>query len=81
MLLVALYHLSTGHDCLRAYLHRFKLWSSPVCPLCKQDKIFDADHLVSCPALAFLKFTVQRYLRAREVMASYPVFWPFVKNK
>ena len=66
---MALFRLSANYDCLPAYLHRFKLWSSFLCPSCKQDQIFNADHFDLCLVLVFLKCTVQRYWRARELMA------------
>ncbi|XP_015909090.2 uncharacterized protein [Parasteatoda tepidariorum] len=68
---VALFRLTTGHhDCLPTYLYRFGLCDSPFCPLCGQHQIFDATHLDSCSALAFLNCRVQRYWKARELISS-----------
>ena len=48
---VAEFRMLTEHDCLRKHLHPICIYNSPLCCLCNQDVIMDADHLKTCIAL------------------------------
>ncbi|GFU22575.1 ATP-dependent DNA helicase [Trichonephila clavipes] len=47
---VALFHLTTGHDFLGVYLHCFGLAADETCPLCGHARM-DGDHLHQCTRL------------------------------
>jgi len=65
----ASFRLLTGHDCLRAHLFRFNIVSSPVCTLCDSGQIMNATHLDKCSALTVFTSSVEKYWRARSLMA------------
>uniref|UniRef100_A0A8D8ULK8 RNase H type-1 domain-containing protein n=1 Tax=Cacopsylla melanoneura TaxID=428564 RepID=A0A8D8ULK8_9HEMI len=65
---VASFRLLTGHDCLNHYLHRLRIKDTPICPLCTQDAVMDAEHIVICPALLDYDNIVGKYWGAREKM-------------
>ena len=62
---VAKFRMSTGHDCLAGHLHRFGIYESPLCNLCNQNHIMDAEHLMNCPALR-KPTSWERYWEARD---------------
>ncbi|GFT42335.1 uncharacterized protein NPIL_658561 [Nephila pilipes] len=44
---VAMFRLSTGHDCLSAYLFRFNIINSPICVLCDSGSTMTAAHMAN----------------------------------
>ena len=44
---IAKFRMSTEHDCLAGHLHRFGIYESPLCNLCNQNHIMDAEHLMT----------------------------------
>ncbi|GBL94452.1 hypothetical protein AVEN_235567-1 [Araneus ventricosus] len=64
---VAAFHLTTGHVCLAAHLHRLGISTEPFCPLCDSGEVMEKDHLLRCGALQGLT-EVSRYWEARALL-------------
>ncbi|GFY69755.1 hypothetical protein TNIN_256641 [Trichonephila inaurata madagascariensis] len=43
--------LAVVHDCLADHLYRISIFESPNCPLCKNDKVMNTNHVLGCSAL------------------------------
>ncbi|GFS92714.1 hypothetical protein TNCV_1161381 [Trichonephila clavipes] len=63
------FRLLTGNDCLRSHLYRIGIAYLPDCTLCYSDQSITSEHLVVCPALISLNSIVEKYWRARALMA------------
>jgi ribonuclease HI len=66
---VAHFRLLTGHDCLRSHLFRIGIADSAVCTLCDSGRTMTAEHLDECSALNGFTDFVEKYWRARALMA------------
>ncbi|GBM44039.1 hypothetical protein AVEN_223166-1 [Araneus ventricosus] len=64
---VAAFRLTTGHDCLAAYLHRLDISTEPFCPLCDSGGVMERDHLLLCGTLQGLT-DMSRYWEARALL-------------
>ncbi|GBM10873.1 hypothetical protein AVEN_42127-1 [Araneus ventricosus] len=64
---VAAFRLTTGHDCLAAYLHRLGICTEHFCPLCDSREETERDHLLRCGALQG-HTEVSRYCEARALL-------------
>lgn len=69
---VAAFRLLTNHDCLASHLYRIGISASPICVLCNDPAEMNEDHLKTCEALRSEETTVQKYWKARLLMASLP---------
>ncbi|GFU04137.1 uncharacterized protein NPIL_575891 [Nephila pilipes] len=58
---------STGHDCLAAHLHKIRISSYPMCPLCNYGEVMDRDHLLRYGALR-KPSKVSRYWEAKALL-------------
>ena len=68
---VAKFRLATGHDCLAKHLHRIGILPPLKCILCNHtNDDTDGHHLEVCPAVKDVHTAVEKYWRARLVMAS-----------
>lgn len=71
----ACFRLLTGHDCLQAYLFRFKIVSSPVCTLCDSGQIMNASHLDNCSALTVCTTIFEKFILESEAPSGQPSGW------
>lgn len=69
---VAAFRLLTNHDCLASHLYRIGISAAPLCVLCKDPAEMNEDHLKTCEALRSEETIVQKYWKARMLMASLP---------
>ncbi|KAJ4448888.1 hypothetical protein ANN_00279 [Periplaneta americana] len=69
---VAAFRLLTNHDCLASHLYRIDISASPICVLCNDPAEMNEDQLQTCEALRSEETTVQKYWKARLLMASLP---------
>ncbi|KAJ4448779.1 hypothetical protein ANN_00170 [Periplaneta americana] len=60
------------NDCLASHLYRIGISASPICVLCNDPAEMNEDHLKTCEALRSEETTVQKYWKARLLMASLP---------
>uniref|UniRef100_A0A8D8WMZ3 Uncharacterized protein n=1 Tax=Cacopsylla melanoneura TaxID=428564 RepID=A0A8D8WMZ3_9HEMI len=65
---VATFRLMTGHDCLAQHLNRIGCKDSPICPLCSDNALMNAEHLAVCSDLSGSTNIVEKYWDARRKM-------------
>ena len=67
---IAIFRLTTGHDCLARHLNKLKILPSPFCILCGDEEEMDEEHLYVCATVSTESNITSKYWKARLLMAS-----------